>query len=245
MNNLTELKAICENIEKEIWDTYVDENGKADPIIDGIVDIEKFQATSPKILWILKEPYDDEEDGFASGGGWHFSKDFLAKDDFYTRMGRSRATWHPIIYVSYGIINNFVKYGSMDYIRDDLTMADVIKQIAVINVKKLPGFTRTYDFSPIADAYQKNRTLLHKQIEQYNPDIVIGASTMRLFYDELGIKQDDIVKNGSIDYSIKNNRLYIDAYHPGQTQITRDKYVDDIIITTENYWTKNKINGSH
>jgi hypothetical protein len=29
---------------KKIGNTYVDENGKANPIIDGIVDIEKFQA---------------------------------------------------------------------------------------------------------------------------------------------------------------------------------------------------------
>ena len=67
MNNNLDLKTICEQIEQEIWDTYIDDNGKADPIIDGNVDIEKYQKTEPKILWILKEPYDDEEDGLATG----------------------------------------------------------------------------------------------------------------------------------------------------------------------------------
>ena len=240
MNNNLDLKTICEQIEQEIWDTYIDENGKADPIIDGIVDLEKYQKTEPKILWILKEPYDDEEDGLASGGGWHFSRDFLAKDDFYKRMGRSRNTWHPILYVSYGIVNDFINYNDMAYLRDNLTMVEVIKQIAVINVKKLPGFTRTYDFGPIWSSYNKHKQLLHKQLDQYNPDIVIGGSTMHLFYEEIGINQKDIIKSGSIDYAVKGKKLYISAYHPGQTQVTRDIYVNDIIKASKNFWETRK-----
>lgn len=240
MKNNIDLKTICEQIEREIWDTYIDENGKAEPIIDGIVDIEEYQKTEPKILWILKEPYDDEEDGLASGGGWHFSRDFLAKDDFYKRMGRSRNTWHPILYVSFGIVNDFMNYNDMDYLRDDLKMFEIIKHIAVINVKKLPGFTRTYDFGPILSSYNKHKQLLHRQIDQYNPDIVIGGSTMHLFYEEIGIKQEDIIKSGSIDYAVKDNKLYISAYHPGQTQVTRGIYVNDIIKASQNFWTTRK-----
>ena len=173
MTSVEDFKSKCEQIEQEICDAYIDINGKAEPIVDGIVDIDKYLETEPKILWILKEPYDDVEDGLASGGGWHFSKDFLAKDDFYKRMGRSRVTWHPVIYVSYGILNSFRDYNDMDYIRDDQTMADVIKQIAVINVKKLPGLKQTKNFGPIKSAYLKHKELLHKQIELYNPDIII------------------------------------------------------------------------
>ena len=241
MTNVEKLKSKCEQIEQEICDAYIDVNGKAEPIVDGIVDIDKYLETEPKILWILKEPYDDVEDGLASGGGWHFSNDFLANDDFYKGMGRSRATWHPVIYVSFGILNSFRDYNDMDYIRDDQTMVDVIKQIAVINVKKLPGFTRTYGSVTINSAYLEHKELLHKQIELYNPDIIIGGSTMYLFYEKLRINPEDIIKSGSIDYAIKGNKIYIAAYHPGQTQVTRDVYVNDIIKATQAFWETRKI----
>ena len=240
MSETINFKTLCEQIEQEIWDTYIDDNGKTAPIIDGIVDIEKYHKTEPKILWILKEPYDDEEDGLASGGGWHFSRDFLAQDDFYHLMGRSRNTWHPIIYASYGLLNNFIGYNDMAYIRNDLKMIEVVKRIAVINVKKLPGLTRTYDFGPIYTSYQRNKKLLHRQIDTYNPDIVIGGSTMHLFHEELGIIQEDIINLGSINFAIKSNKLYISAYHPGQTQVTRDIYVNDIIKASQHFWNIRK-----
>jgi hypothetical protein len=240
MTNI-ELKKICEEIEDEIRDTYVDPEDNVSPIIDGIVDLDKYIATSPKILWILKEPYDDEENGVAKGGGWHFSKDFLTKDDFYTRIGKSHPTWHPIIYVSYGILKDFTNYEEMSFIRNDLSMIKVVSQIAVINIKKLPGFTRTNDFGPIERAYRENKELLHKQIEKYNPDIIIGGSTLHLFYDYLGITQKDIQIRGSIHFVIKNGKLLIHAYHPAQTQVGREAYVDDIVNVARDFWDSKRL----
>ena len=225
----------CKEIEELICKNYVDENDLCEPIVDGIVNIEKYLHSRFKILWILKEPYDDVENNLPSGGGWHFCNDFLAPDGFYKRIGQSRATWHPIIYTSYGILNDFMQYESMDYIRDDESMAEIVRNIAVINVKKLPGFTRTYDYSIISNAYNKHKDILLKQIDTYNPDIIIGGSTLQLFFDDFGIR--DILKNNrSVDYATKNSRLYISAYHPAQTQVTRDIYVNDIINTVK-MWT--------
>lgn len=226
----------CLEIESEIDKEYFDPSGNTSPIIDGIVDIEKYFQTAPKILWILKEPYDDQEDGMAIGGGWHLSKDFLAKKDFYDRMGRSRNTWHPIIYISYGIINDFMPWNGMYLIRNKPSMVDVVQQIAVINVKKMPGLTRTYNFTQIQKAYTEHKELLNRQIELYNPDIIIGGSTLHLFYDQIGIIQSELIEMNSVKYVIKKGKLYIAAYHPGQTQIKRDAYVDDIISTSKEFW---------
>lgn len=92
----------CKEIEQEIWDEYVDSNEKCEPIIDSIVNVDNFLASDFQIPWILKEPYDDEDGRLAAGGGWHFGNDFLFPEGFHKRMGRSRSTWHPITYVSYG-----------------------------------------------------------------------------------------------------------------------------------------------
>jgi len=219
----------CKLIEDQIWADYVDTNEKCEPIIDGIVDVEKYLNSKFQILWILKEPYDDEEDGVASGGGWHFANDFLAPDGFYGRMGRSRTTWQPIIYVTYGLLNDFVQFDDMDYIRDNQSMTEIVRHIAVINIKKLPGFTRTYDFGPIWSAYNKHRELLHKQIDTYKPNIIIGGSTLHLFYEDLGLVKVNEKKFGCVEYYEKGDVLYIAAYHPAQTTVTRNCYVNDII----------------
>lgn len=126
----------------------------------------------------------------------------------------------------------------MDYIRNDPSIAEIIRDIAVINVKKLPGYTRTYDYGLIWNAYNKNKSILLKQIEAYKPDIVIGGSTMQLFYNDLGINKQNIFNFGSIDYSIVNLKIYIAAYHPAQTQITRDNYLNDIINAVKIWATK-------
>jgi hypothetical protein len=229
----------CKDIEKLIWENYIDENGLCEPIVDGIVNIDKYLQSKIKILWILKEPYDGVENGLPSGGGWHFCNDFLAVDNFYKRVGRSRSTWHPIIYVCYGILNSFLQYESMDWIRDDPSMAEVIRQIAVINVKKLPGFTRTYDNGVIWNAYSKYKDILIKQIDTYNPDIIIGGSTLQLFFNDLNIEQDELRKNSSVYYAMNNLKLFIHAYHPAQTKVTRDIYINDIINTVK-VWADNR-----
>jgi len=41
------------------------------PICDGIINIEQYLKSKYKILWILKEPYDEfDKDGKPCGGGW-------------------------------------------------------------------------------------------------------------------------------------------------------------------------------
>lgn len=233
----------CEAIEDAIWADYIDVNEKCEPIIDGIVNIEKYIASTFQILWILKEPYDDEEDGLASGGGWHFADDFLAPAGFYTRMGRSRSTWQPIVYVSYGLLNGCLNYDDMDYIRNNQSMTEIVRQIAVINVKKLPGFTRTNDFGPISAAYHKHQELLHKQIAIYNPNIIIGGSTLHLFYQRFGLQKEDEKAFGCVEYYEKDGKLFIAAYHPAQTTVTRDRYVDDIINLVR-IWAEKQTNYS-
>lgn len=221
-----EFKQKCEALEKKAFDAYYDNNAE-EPLYDGIVDIDMYLESKYKILWVLKEPYDGD------GGGWHLCKDFLARDDFYHRMQGSRPTWHPVIYISYGILNGFAKFDDMNWIRDNHDMAKIIRSVAVINVKKIPGGKRTYDFNIIKDAYNRHKDILHEQIKLYNPDIIIGGATMDLFFHDLGISSEDIKSNNSVRYAVKDGKIYLAAYHPAQTTVKRHIYVDDIISVIE------------
>ena len=52
---------------------------KIAPIYDGVVDAEAYLAAKPKIMWILKEPYDDfDAEGMPAGGGWTICKDWYS-----------------------------------------------------------------------------------------------------------------------------------------------------------------------
>jgi len=235
MTNAEDFKKSVKAIEKSIWENYIDENGKADPIIDGIIDVDEYLNTAPKILWILKEPYDEIEDGLPAGGGWKFSDDFLGKEDYYKKLNSSKATWNPIVYSSFSILNGFKKFSQLDDLTDNPLMYSVVKKIAVINVKKLPGFTKTPNFSIIKKSYEKHKEILHQQIELFNPDIIIGGSTLHLFFDYLKISESDLL-NDEANYAIKNSKLYITAYHPAQTEISQEKYVNEIVNIAEKYW---------
>ena len=74
-------------------------SSEVEPIPDGIYDAEKYLSTTPRILWILKEPYDDfTEEGKPYGGGWPL---YAAYDNY---DAWKNPTWQPMIYISYGII---------------------------------------------------------------------------------------------------------------------------------------------
>ena len=45
-------------------------NDGLEPLPDGVADIEGYCKSSPRIMWILKQPYDDMKDGKPFGGGW-------------------------------------------------------------------------------------------------------------------------------------------------------------------------------
>ena len=66
------------------------DSAKIEPIYDGVVDAEAYLATKPKVLWILKEPYDDfDAKGMPAGGGWTMFKDFGEGDALANALNRN------------------------------------------------------------------------------------------------------------------------------------------------------------
>lgn len=233
--NIELLKQESDRIEELIRSGYIDESGRTLAIPDGIVDVEKYCSSKIKILWILKEPYDDHENGIPIGGGWHFCRDFLKKPNLYSVTAKSHPTWHPITYVSFGILNSFMSWDEMSYIRENKAMMEVIQEIAVINIKKLPGLSRTNDYSNIEASYNRHKEIILDQISSYKPDVIIGGSTLKLLYKDLDVKQQNISRVGSFEITAQTERLLIHGYHPGQTQIQRKEYVDTIISSVKDW----------
>ncbi|MCW3091747.1 MAG: hypothetical protein JWP81_2816 [Ferruginibacter sp.] len=241
--NIQELTNKCTELDKLINSTIISDIEDTFPILDGVFDPEKYLSAKYKILWILKEPYDEfDDDGVPFGGGWHLKDVILPKQKFQEFTG-GRKTFEPMIYASWGILNNFCLWDDMNDVSKDPTMLEALKSIAYINVKKLPGYKASY-YKTINDAYAKHKDILLKQIEYINPDIIIGGATLGLFINDLGLSKKDNIRHKGLNYFIKENKIFIEAYHPAQrtssTGVTQQMYCNDIITAVQE-WTKTNI----
>ena len=200
---------------------------KLKPVYDGIVDVEKYvNGETFRICWVLKELYDK------NGGDWYLSE-FLSDEKRWRQVAK-HPVWKRVIYTTYGIVNDFHDYSDMDYITDDPEMVQCLKHIAVINVNKMPAGTTSKD-ADIAKKYEHNKTLLLRQLEKYNPQIIIFGNTFQHFQNDLAFKDDELtdyykdVKKPK--YIVKNDKLFIDTYHPAVRENTMAEadYVQSII----------------
>lgn len=243
MISKNELQQRIDEVNEIINKTIISDNIEVFPITDGIIDIDRYLKAQYKILWILKEPYDDfNEKGEPIGGGWGLDQAINPKQTIY-EFGREKQTFKPMIYASWGILNNFCLWSDMEDVEDNPTMLNALKSIAYINIKKLPGGTSS-QYSKIEVAYIKNKNILLKQIEYYNPDIIIGGSTLYNFFQDLGFSKSEMTEYGSLNYIVRKGKIFIDAYHPaqrvGRTGVSKEQYCNDIIMVVKKQFQNEK-----
>ncbi|WP_066829619.1 hypothetical protein [Rufibacter ruber] len=204
-------------------------------IIDGVVDGEQYFKSSPKIAWFLKEAYTDEEEG------WHIKK-YYGQEDAYWEFFRTAATptWHPIIYASYGILNGFLTWEEMPYIRDKPEMCDVINKVAIINANKFPSVTGTHTvWKNLAQSFESCKGIIQQQIATLQPDIHIFCGTFHLYREMFEIRDEHLVspREGfdTCGVWMKDGKLFMDVYHPANRRQKRAVYVNQIVKTAE-FW---------
>lgn len=211
-------------IDKRAKEAGLYRKGDYEPIYDGIYykDVKKYLNSKVRIMWVLKEPYDDEyDDGEPCGGGWNYF-DCLESN---ASPWKNR-TWKNMIYTTFGILNN-MKYEEMDSIEEHPEMADVLLEIACINLSKMPGHTTT-DSSLLPIYYETWKDILKQQMDLYSPQVVIFGNTFEFFKEDL-FKGEILEPVNSITQIYEKNGVkYMDAYHP-QCRIKRETYVNSII----------------
>ena len=203
----------------------------AEPIFDGVYDWGKYQNAPIQLLVVMKEAYDEiDENSHPSGGGWYITKDCFEKDDAWKNR-----SWQPLIYILYGLFNG-KRYEEMDYIRNDKSMAEVLKSIAYINTNKMPALTQTND-SELQANYEIWKPVLLEQIEIFNPQVILFANTFKLYKKDLvgeSCQPTSISPNGSVHVYVSNGRILLDAYHPNQKTYGHSIYVNEIIDAIRN-----------
>lgn len=216
--NEEELEKKIEEIDKDFESIIYDERTA---IKDGIVDVDAYLLADLRIMWILKEVNspDDEE--------WDM-RDVLnnLKSISGTKIKEGwGSTFNSIVYATYGILNNL--YWE-DIPNTDVApeIIDVLKKIAFVNVKKVSGCSKAIHNS-LVDFHNQFGYILKKQIESFNPDVIICANTMEII-DEFG-NQYEFLKENGMDFYTSEKHILVDAFHPNNSKLTQETYCDTII----------------
>ncbi|MHB1178692.1 MAG: uracil-DNA glycosylase family protein [Daejeonella sp.] len=219
--------------DKEIFAGIDRDRDQVEPILDGIIDLNKYRSAKYKILWILKEAYDDfDKNGNPKGGNWDLRDMLRKRNSARDFAGGGRRTFMRMLYASCGILNDFTEYDNITDLDKDPSVLNALKSIAYINVKKLPGRKLSND-SIIADAYKSCKDLLLKQIKLIDPHIIIGGATLHHFIHDLQLSEIEKHRQGSANYFVKGDKIYIQAYHPGYWGISEELYCNDIILAAK------------
>lgn len=224
-----ELTKRLNDLKSEIYEvyqaSYPDRKEDAAPITDGVYNVKEYLNSKPKILWLLKEPYCE---GDGTGGDWDLAEEAEKHKWFFPLI--KNPTYSTMAYTSHSLLEN-LKYDDEPWLneKDDVVNKSLIK-VAHININKMPGWTRS-TWSGVANQYRVWKAIIFKQIEAINPEIIICGNTFSILQDDLSVDELNRVevKPGIsfISYAY-GSKLIIDAYHPAQSQITRETYVDSI-----------------
>lgn len=219
--NVDEIRKAQEEINQEIIERSKNSNYNFDGcyILDGIADIEGYVNSKPRIAWILKEAWGDDEDG------WNLSSQVIAKQTPTTIS--STPSFKRVAYVSRGIHTDTV-WDDLPWINQDEDVASSIKKVAWLNISKIAGDTTSPD-SRISSAFDVWNDILKKQLDNFNPQVIILGNTFKWVERFLGIENIAPIKNESAwAYVKRDNKVIIWAFHP--SKIMKDQeYIDDIV----------------
>ncbi len=178
------------------WEQSVDDY-KGKFVRDGIIDEQLYQAVTPKVLFITKEPNNPEQKAGDFRDWW--------RDEISYAFSYRLSEW------SYGLLNNFPQYDDIWTKKGSAHKA--IKQIAFMNIKKNGG-TGNSEYNRMMEHVKMNFEFLHRQIEIISPDIIITGTSWNELRDAL-FPNITWVKSGyDILIGKHKNSKVIDFYHP-------------------------------
>ncbi len=194
------------------------------PIYDGAINPERYfdvlkTTNAPRLMYLLKEAYDED------GGGWAYRDLFKTGADELLK----KPTWSTLAYSSYGIQENLL-WNDMPFIKEDSSVKESLNDVCIVNIQKLPGLngSRT-NMNDIRKAYKNHKAFIDEQIDFYKPNIIICGGTFSVLREETSYDFVDWV--GEVEIYERNGIHYIDAYHPSYRGIGQEVYVDDLVNT--------------
>ena len=164
-------------------------------VIDGVIDIECYLKSPIKVMWILKETN--------SEGGWSIIDNY--KDHKWLTAYNGLMSIRRVIYASYGINHPEIKDWKDFPWSYEEECQTALKNIAFININKLPG-SSVADDNMMQDAYYKNRALL-KELFNFNDDDIPTHFIKNIY--ELDGKKSQFYIHKNQDIELQNESIIL------------------------------------
>lgn len=198
---------LIKNKQEELYLKWQNTRNYSYFVKDGILNYEKWNSLSPKILFLLKEAADDfiniagEKIDITKGNGNHF--------------------WWNICYWKYIIEHLYNNVDPIFIARTELPEArlnnNILDSIAYVNIKKqCDNFTRSEDKNILKYA-ESDGGLLREQIDLICPDIIFCSRTTFKAYQLIYCENMETINEICFKH---NDRLIINFFHPSYFQIT-------------------------
>ncbi|MFO3666142.1 hypothetical protein ACCQ41_07810 [Anaerococcus sp. ENR0831] len=170
-------------------------------VTDGIVNEKEYLDSKYKILYVMKEVNSYQN------GGWSLTE--------FISNGAIPQTWDNVARWTEGILN-LEKDFDWEYLSgdNDPRRDKYLKKIASINLKKTPG-RHTSVYNEIRLATKNNKEFIKKQVDIYQPNIIICCGTSGLFVRDC--LESDLtwqMTSRGIEYMILDNTIIVSFSHP-------------------------------
>jgi len=226
INPITELERLQEYIIK--YKKFMDErneHNKGNYSIDGAVNLEKWNASKYKILFVLKET-----------SGYHNSREFKLWDElkciwleYNQTRGKSTVkiqnpTYKTVAWLAKSLQIAFENNRVLTQVEikkldtKPKSLKEAIDYCAIINLKKYSNPKKKSDYDDICSEYRANKKLLEWQIKEISPNIVIAGSSV--VWECLSNKGNGLYKD-IITSNLRKNEcrsfngiVFYNAYHP-------------------------------
>lgn len=171
-------------------------------ITDGIINIDQWNKSDFKILFLLKEAYSDTPQ---SDGEWDLVK--------YLNSGipsiKSKM-WSTVSQWCFGLktlteTNEIICFDENH--KNNPEYNDAFLSCAVVNIKKSSGY-KSSDKDDLSKYVASDWDLLEQQIDEISPDIIICGSTWPIIKSKISHE-----KCGEWLYKTKNH-YFVDFWHP-------------------------------
>lgn len=227
---------IYHDFSKEIDERSIElglKNNDVWPILDGPFNESIYSQQSTKILFVLKEAFDDFNVGKPYGGGWKLGKDW--KNTLKYEEIKHSKTFTNLAYLTYGLYEN-KETKDMPWIYEDADVPSSLLKTGIINTGKMPAYSSTA-YSHLNKIASDWIDIDIKQLEEYNPDIIVFGGTFYLYADSFGLSDyyHEVNEDGVYGFAIKDNKLYINAYHPNVRSVSPWVYIDRILSVARAY----------
>ena len=175
-------------------------------IRDGVVDESAYLASCPRIMLVLKEVNDKENDG------WDLRK--------YLRGQPKAATWNAVTRWVKGIralpkVLPWVDLKPKPCVEDRV---EAVRSLCVMNLKKVPGLGSA-DMEMVKSVAMQDQVYLREQFALYDPDLVICCGTSKLFQRVLpgeveGLPKWKMTQRGVFTCKLNSGPRFIEFFHP-------------------------------